>query len=268
MPPEEAFKVAAEECRRLGIKLVIVDSVGFALDGDSENARDVLGFYRERIQPLKDAGASPLLIDHQAKIIKGEKYADKQAFGSVYKTNAVRSSFQIRGSHEQGELTATFTHKKNNFGWKEKDFSLNIVFEEGRITVERLDAAMPNPDREPSKKELVLDAVEELGRATVETVAQKTGIPLQTVRNSVSALLNEGVLIDTGEKQKRSRIFATTNHTTKGVGTVAKAQADTSLLDEIVTLPVSFAAKLGEDVTIEQLRDRQEQEADDDWGEI
>jgi len=166
MPPEEAFKVAAEECRRLGIKLVIVDSVGFALDGDSENARDVLGFYRERIQPLKDAGASPLLIDHQAKIIKGEKYGDKQAFGSVYKTNAVRSSFQIRGSHEQSELTATFTHRKNNFGWKEKDFSLNIVFEEGCTTVERLDAAMPNPDREPSKKELVLDAVEELGRAT------------------------------------------------------------------------------------------------------
>jgi hypothetical protein len=232
LTPSEAFKVAAEECRRLGIKLVIVDSVGFALDGDSENARDVLGFYRERIQPLKDAGASPLLIDHQAKIIKGEKYGDKQAFGSVYKTNAVRSAFQIRGSHEQGELTATFTHKKNNFGWKERDFSVNIVFEEGCTTVERLDAAMPNPDREPSKKELVLDAVEELGRATVETVAQKTGIPLQTVRNSVSALLNEGALIDTGEKQKRSRIFATTNHTTKGVGTVAKAQADTSLLDD------------------------------------
>src|SRR5215208_5357213 len=220
LTPAEVFKIAAEECRRLGIGLVIVDSVGFALEGDSETARDVLGFFRECIQPLKDAGASPLLIDHQAKIIKGEKYSDKQAFGSVYKTNAVRSSFQIRGLSEQGEITATFTHKKNNLGWKEKDFSLKIIFdsEAGRTTVKRLDAPMPNPDREPSKKELVLEAIEELGRATSETVAQKTGIPTQTVRNAISDLAHEGAIVDTGEKQGRFRIFVTHSHTTKGPG--------------------------------------------------
>ncbi len=232
MPPVQAFMVAAEECRRLGIGLVIVDSVGFALGGDAESAKDVLDFYRACIQPLKDAGASPLLIDHQAKIIKGEKYSDKQAFGSVYKTNAVRSSFQIRGDHEQGEITATFTHKKNNFGWKERDFSLKVVFGNGKTTVERLEAAVPNPDREPSKKEKVLEAVEELGRATAEMVARATGIGLQTVRNSISELLSEGALKDTGEKQGRSRIVVTHSRTTKGTGTGTTAQADTSLLDE------------------------------------
>ena len=220
LSPLEAFEIAAEECRRLDIGLVIVDSVGFALEGDSETARDVLGFFRECIQPLKDAGASPLLIDHQAKITKGEKYSDKQAFGSVYKTNAVRSSFQIRGLSDQGEITATFTHKKNNFGWKEKDFSLKITFdsEAGRTTVERLEAPMPNPDREPSKKELVLEAIEELGRATSETVAQKTGISTQTVRNAISDLAHEGAIVDTGEKQGRFRIFVTHSHTTRGSG--------------------------------------------------
>jgi hypothetical protein len=228
LPPLEAFKVAAAECRRLGVKLIIVDSVGFALDGDSENARDVLGFYRACIQPLKDAGASPLLIDHQAKIIKGEKYSDKQAFGSVYKTNAVRSAFQIRGHHEQGEITATFTHKKNNFGWKENDFSLKVLFGGGRVTVERLDAPMPNPDRQPSKKELVQEAVEELGHATAETVQNKTGINLQTVRNAISELISEGALRDTGDKQGRSRIVVTHSRTTKGTGTGTTAQADTS----------------------------------------
>jgi RecA-family ATPase len=232
MPPVQAFMVAAEECRRLGIGLVIVDSVGFALGGDAESAKDVLDFYRVCIQPLKDAGASPLLIDHQAKIIKGEKYSDKQAFGSVYKTNAVRSSFQIRGDHEQGEVTATFTHKKNNFGWKERDFSLKVVFGIGKTTVERLEAPVPNPDREPSKKEKVFEAVEELGRATAEMVARATGISLQTVRNSISELLSEGALRDTGDKQGRSRIVVTHSHTTKGTGTGTKAQAATSSLDE------------------------------------
>jgi hypothetical protein len=230
LPPAEAFGLAAEECRRLGVKLIIVDSVGFALDGDSESARDVLGFYRARIQPLKDAGASPLLIDHQAKIIKGEKYSDKQAFGSVYKTNAVRSAFQIRGHHEQSEITATFTHKKNNFGWKEKDFSVKLAFAVGRVTVNRLEAPRPNPDREPSKKELVQKAVEEMGRATTETVQTKTGLNLQTVRNAVSELIREGALKDTGDKQGQHRIVATHSHTTKGTVTVTKAQADTSAL--------------------------------------
>jgi hypothetical protein len=230
LPPAQAFGLAAEECRRLGVKLIIVDSVGFALDGDSENARDVLGFYRVCIQPLKDAGASPLLIDHQAKIIKGEKYSDKQAFGSVYKTNAVRSAFQIRGHHEQSEITATFTHKKNNFGSKEKDFSVKLTFGGGRVTVDRLEAPRPNPDREPSKKELVQKAVEEMGRATTETVQTKTGLNLQTVRNAVSELIREGALKDTGDKQGQHRIVVTHSHTTKGTGTVTKAQADTSAL--------------------------------------
>ncbi len=224
MRPEEAFKIAAEECCRLGVKLVIVDSVGFALEGDSESARDVLGFYRKCVQPLKDAGASPLLIDHQAKITKGEKYSDKQAFGSVYKTNAVRSSFQIRGSHDQGQLTATFTHKKNNFGRKERDFSLKAVFEEGCIAVELLEAAMPNPDREPSKKESVSRAVEELGRATAETVQNKTGISLKTVRNCISDLLKEGALQDTGEKRNRSRIVVPRSRTTEGTGAGTKGE--------------------------------------------
>jgi hypothetical protein len=222
MPPREAFKIAAEECRRLGVGFVILDSVGFALEGDSENVKDVLGFYRENIQPLKDAGASPLLIDHQAKIVKGEKYSDKQAFGSVYKTNAVRSAFQIRGLQDEREVTATFTHKKNNFGWKEKDFSIRVVFEKEQTTVERLKEAVPSPDREPSKKEQVLEAVEELGRATAETVARKTGITLQTVRNSISELLSEGVLRDTGDKQGRSRIVVTHSHATRGAGTGTK----------------------------------------------
>ncbi|MDP9476533.1 MAG: AAA family ATPase [Actinomycetota bacterium] len=234
LPPVEAFRIAAEECRRLGVGLVIVDSVGFALEGDSETARDVLGFFRACIQPLRDAGASPLLIDHQSKVVKGERYSDKQAFGSVYKTNAVRSSFQIRGLSDQGEITATFTHKKNNFGWKEKDFSLKVAFDSdaGRITVERLQAAMPNPDREPSKKEQVLEAIEELGRATSETVTRKTGMPTQTVRNAISELTREGAIVDTGEKEGRFRIFVTHNHTTKGSGPVPSDNGDLLGVDE------------------------------------
>src|SRR5215212_11309738 len=228
LPAAEAFEIAAKECRRLEAGLFIVDSVGFALDGDSELAKDVLRFYRECIQPIRDAGTTPFLIDHQAKVIKGEKYSDKQEFGSVYKTNAVRSSFQIRGLWEGNELTTTFTHRKTNFGPKVEDLSLKLVFGAGRIEVTRLAEAVPNPDKEPSKNELVLDVLEELGRATTETVANKTGINPLTVRNAISELLAEGLLVDTGDKQGRFRVVATHSHTTKGPGPGPTTQADTS----------------------------------------
>jgi AAA domain len=223
LPAAEAFMIAAEECQRLEAGLFIVDSVGFALDGDSELAKDVLKFFRECIQPIREAGATPLLIDHQAKVIKGEKYSDKQAFGSVYKTNAARSSFQIRGSWDGNELAATFTHKKTNFGPKVDDFSLKLVFGAGRIEVTRLADAVANPDREPSKKVQVYEAFKEMRRGTSETVARKAGIPIQTVRNSIAELVSEGLLEDTGEKQERYSVFVVThNQTTKGTVTVTK----------------------------------------------
>jgi hypothetical protein len=223
-----AFGIAAEECGRIGAGLFIVDSVGFALEGDGELSKDVLRFHKECLRPIKEAGATPHLIDHQAKVIKGEKYSEKQEFGSVYKTNSVRSSFQIRGAWDGNELTTTFTHRKTNFGPKVPAFSLRLLFGGGRVKVERLEEAVPNPDRGPSKKEQVFEAVEELGRATAETVARKTGISLQTVRNAVSELVSEGALKDTGEKQGRSRIVVTHSQTTKGTGTGTKAQASAS----------------------------------------
>lgn len=191
---------------RLGVGLVVVDSIGFALAGDSEAAHDVLAFNRTCLQPLKDAGATPLLIDHQAKVIKGEKYADKEAFGSVYKGNTTRSNFQIRGSWDEGQVTATLTHKKSSFGPKLDDFSVRLAFEDGRIMVERLAEAVGDPDNAPSIKEQVLDAVEELGRATAETVARKTGHDLKTVQNRIADLLKAGEIEDSGDKQGRQRI--------------------------------------------------------------
>jgi predicted HTH transcriptional regulator len=80
--------------------------------------------------------------------------------------------------------------------------------------VSRLKEAVADPDREPSKKEQVLAVAEELGRVTSETVADKTGIPIQTVRNSIAELTHEGVLVDTGEKEGRFQVFVTHNYST------------------------------------------------------
>jgi hypothetical protein len=212
-PASVMFAVAAEEVKRLGIKLVIVDSVGFAVEGDAEVARDILSFHRNYLEPIKAAGASPLLIDHQAKIMKGEKYSDKTAFGSVYKTNAVRSMFQVRGGkREDGDgITATFRHTKNNFGPKVDEFSVDVKFGIDRITFERLEEAIPNPDREPTSDDHVLDALEELGKATAPQLIEHTAMKDSTVRNAVTRLAKEGKIEPTGEKDGRAPYYQRTS---------------------------------------------------------
>jgi hypothetical protein len=78
---------------------------------------------------------------------------------------------------------------------------------------------VPNPDREPTVKERVREAAEDLGRATAETAAQATGLQLKSVQNAMTDLVREGVLVDTGEKVGRSRIVIPHSYTTQGTGT-------------------------------------------------
>jgi len=270
IPPHEAFAQALEQCVDLGVQFVIVDSVGFALEGDSEGSRDVLAWFRECIRPFSSAGMGTNLIDHQAKIVKGERYSDKEAFGSVYKTNSVRSAFQVHGSSEDGILTATFTHKKNNLGWKEDPFSLEVVFGEkgGKksITVTRLSQAAPTPDKEPTKKEMVLWAFEELGEGTAENIHAHTGIPLKTVRNAISSLKQDGELKESGLKDANgSKMLFPRSRATKGMGTGMTATEITfpSVPDgdkdsQGARRPLSYDAKEGEPTTLSELKQRRQ----------
>jgi hypothetical protein len=217
MPPAAAFVLAAHERERVGAGLVIVDSVGFAMEGDSEGSKDVLAWHRERIRPLlkgsSSTAASVLLVDHQSKVIKGEKYADKTEFGSVYKSNSVRASFQIRGAWEEGTMTATLTHKKHNFTELLDDFSVCMNFSSeynGSIAVNRLDEALPDPDREPTAEEKVLAAIKEKGNATFKEAATIAEVPEKTAENLVSGLVKDGKLVDTGEKRDRTRVVSLT----------------------------------------------------------
>jgi RecA-family ATPase len=78
---DTGFKAAYDACIDTGAKLVIIDSMGMAMEGDSESSSDVMKFYRLYINPLRSLGVAILIIDHQAKMIKGEKFADKDIFG-------------------------------------------------------------------------------------------------------------------------------------------------------------------------------------------
>jgi hypothetical protein len=122
------------------------------MQGESERSADVLSYVRNYIQPLQDTGSHTLVVDHIARAIKGERAADKEAFGSVYKTNAMRSTVNVTGHADEdaGTVYATFTHRKNNVGPRLKPFTVITRFSSGAISFERSDTVIHPPTEQTS----------------------------------------------------------------------------------------------------------------------
>jgi hypothetical protein len=204
----DVFSFALELVEEHGPALVIVDSFGFSMQGESERSADVLGYVRNYIQPLQDTGSHTLVVDHIARAIKGERAADKEAFGSVYKTNAMRSTVNVTGyaDEDAGTVYATFTHRKNNVGPRLKPFTVVTKFSAGAIAFERSDTVI-HPPTEDTVEQLVVAAVREDGPMTNKQIAANIDRDLRSVQNSTSRLKSAGVLAETGKKVDREAVL-------------------------------------------------------------
>ena len=190
----DVFEFALELLEDRGPSLVIVDSFGFSMQGESERSADVLAYVRDYIQPLQDKGGTPLVVDHIAKAIKGERTADKEAFGSVYKTNSMRSTVNVTGHTDEdaGVVYATFTHRKSNVGPKQKPFTITT-----RFTSETI-------------KQQIVAAVREHGAMTNKQIAAVIDRDVRSVQNATSRLKGAGALAETGEKIDREALLDVT----------------------------------------------------------
>lgn len=199
--PKEVFRFALEECRALGVELVIVDSMGFALQGDAEAAKDVLGFFREAIDPFRTAGVSVLIVDHQAKMQAGDSYYRKTPFGSAYKRNSIRSEIQVEPTgRSEDELTVRLRHQKVNLGPRFDPFEIRVRFTEAWVRLERTDLDEADLAAEGSlfaadKVRLVLAQ----GAAYSEDIAEAAEMPLGTVQNAIRKLKKQGVVVPAGK---------------------------------------------------------------------
>jgi DNA-binding transcriptional ArsR family regulator len=199
----EAFDAALAECKEHGVKLLILDSLGPALEGDAEAARDVIGFFQKRLEPFRAAGVTVLVIDHQSHLRSGQGYQDNSAFGSVYKTNLARSMIQVEPiSPKEGALTVVLRQKKHNFGPLATPFGAKLQFSEEQVTLsaEELDAADLAEERTLNAADRIKLALED-GPAYPEELAEYTGIPIKTVRNILSKLRGAGEVEGTGERE-------------------------------------------------------------------
>lgn len=182
-----------------------MDSVGNALEGDSEASKDVIGFMREHIETLTANGIATVLIDHIAKMLKGENRRNKLPFGSVYKFNSARSVIQLEGDWDEDskELITTLRHIKSNFGPLTGEFKASIDFDDDatkNVTITRASNEKGKAHK-PTTADRVVSVLEEFGPMPPKAISEHLGggVQLKTVQNAVGEMLKTGRLIPTGE---------------------------------------------------------------------
>jgi AAA domain/NrS-1 polymerase HBD domain len=205
-PASEAFTAALEACKEHGVGLMVVDSLGPALQGDAEAARDVIGFFQKSIEPFRAEGIAILIIDHQSRLQAGQSYQSKGAFGSVFKTNLARSVIQAQATERgEGTLTVRLRQKKHNFGPLAQPFGVKLSFLEEAVSLEAVEL-----DASELAEEATLNATErvklalENGPAYPWEIAEHTGLAVKTVKNVLTGLRKQEVVEPTGEVENRT----------------------------------------------------------------
>jgi hypothetical protein len=202
----DAFAAALEACKEHGVGLLILDSLGPALHGDAEAARDVIGFFQESIEPFRAEGVAVLIIDHQSRLQPGQSYQSKGAFGSVFKTNLARSVIQAEATERgEGTLTVRLRQKKHNFGPLAEPFGVKLAFSEDAVSLKAIElgAAELAEEQTLNSTERVKLALED-GPAYPWEIAEATGLVLKTVRNALTGLRKQGTVEPTGELENRT----------------------------------------------------------------
>jgi DNA-binding transcriptional ArsR family regulator len=244
----EAVEFALSACEEHEAVMVVLDSLGPAMVGDMAAAKDVIEFHNRYIAPFKTVGATPLLIDHQARQQAGEGYQSKGAFGSAYKEHLSRSLIQVEAgdrSAEQGTLNVRLRHKKTNFGALTDPFDVSLSFSDEMIVASTRDLTPADRAQEATlnAEDRVVAALED-GPAYPDEIAETTGLARGTVKNKITALKKAGRVETTGEirsQMEQVRLVAPRHRPIKG--SAASATHDKSTVAGLFADPPEWLVR-------------------------
>jgi DNA-binding transcriptional ArsR family regulator len=217
--PERAFQEALAFVDEHKAKAVIIDSMGLAMQGNMDKGAEVLAFHGRYINPLRRAGATPFIVDHEGKLQTGERQKDKTPIGSAYKAWTSRSVLQFvfeEWREESSELDIRVRQTKTNFGPKIKPIGVRFTFEEKKVRVggyELPDEELLEEESKPVKERIL--AALRLEGATKKQLQEATGASEGTVSNKLSELRSDGVITDNG---RRPATYVLTSSSPLGTG--------------------------------------------------
>jgi len=238
----EAVDFALSACEEHKAVMVVLDSLGPAMVGDMAAAKDVIEFHNRYIAPFKAVGATPLLVDHQARQQAGEGYQSKGAFGSAYKEHLSRSLIQVEAgdrSAELGTLNVRLRHKKTNFGALADPFDVSLSFSDEMIVASTRDLTPADLAQEATlnAEDRVVAALED-GPAYPDEIAETTGLVRGTIKNKITALKRAGRVETTGEirsQMEQVQLVAPRHRPIKG--SAASATPDSSTVADLFADP-------------------------------
>ena len=196
----DVFPLILEAVDELGVRVVALDSLGMALEGDALKGAVVIDFFRDRIDQLKRRGVSVLIVDHQSGLRPGESYQNKAQYGSVYKGYLSRSRLQLELDERNEVGTRVIVRQnKTNFGAPQVPFVVQTLFEEKKIVLSR--EALSEEDL---REESVLNATDRVllslldGPSYPADLQEKTN--LAGVGNIITKLKRKELVELTGQK--------------------------------------------------------------------
>jgi len=210
MATEQAFKKARAFVKKYGAKAVIIDSMGLAMAGDMDRAKDVIAFHRQFTDPLRALGTTPFVVDHEGKLQAGENRKEKGPTGSAFKSWTTRSVLQfILEEYDEANSALDIRVRQHKTNFKPtKPFGVRFTFGEKKVSIETIDL----PDTElideayVPVKERIVSALKP-GEATIRELTALTGAETGTIRNKLSELKNEKRVIDAGYRG-REKLYA------------------------------------------------------------
>lgn len=183
---EEAPSIA-RDIDRLGIDLVIVDSLGYAIGGDKTSQELTMRMF----SAIRTWKRSVLCIDH----ITNDETTGNRPFGSAYTVNSARSLWRVQASQEDGsnELSMGLFQTKANFG-KQPPVGFKILFEDGITQITREDVrSLPGLREKLSASTRIKTALLEARQSmTVDDIVEATNMTKIVVRARLGELLKRG----------------------------------------------------------------------------
>ena len=201
MNTEQAFKKARAFVKKYQAKAVIIDSMGLAMSGDMDRAKDVIAFHRQYTDQLRALGTTPFVVDHEGKLQAGENRKEKGPTGSAFKSWTTRSVLQfILEEYDEANSSLDIRVRQHKTNFKPtKPFGVRFTFAEKKVVVEAIDlqdTELVDEAYVPVKDRIV--AALKPGEATIRDLAELTGAEVGTIRNKISELKGEERVTDAG----------------------------------------------------------------------
>lgn len=170
------------------IDLIVVDSVEAAMQGSRSDGADLNDAAGKVNQVLRRLGRSAILVDHVNAIGAASSGLAGKAYGSIFKRNWVRMSYELKRVHEGGDgqkHLGVYCTKRNN-GPRFDAFGLAWTINDELASWQREDITEPELQKALSVKRRMEIALGEQTPLSMSSLAELCEAKLSQIRVEVS----------------------------------------------------------------------------------